>query len=63
VIVDATATIIASTPDSIIAHLRWRDSNQGEWQSRYQVFRFRAGRIVDMGGCRTEQTARRAARR
>jgi hypothetical protein len=55
-----TAKVVATTANSVVTQIRWRDSSEGEWRSLFQVFRFRADKIVDMEDRRTVQEARRA---
>jgi hypothetical protein len=48
--------------DTIIGSARWLDAD-GKPRERYQVIRFREGKIVDLQGCRSRREAGRVARR
>jgi hypothetical protein len=48
--------------DTIIGSTHWLDPD-GRRQERFQVIRFRAGKITDMQGCTTRRQAERVAQR
>jgi hypothetical protein len=48
--------------DKIIGSTHWLDAD-GARHERYQVLTLRAGRIVDMQGCKSRRQAERFARR